>query len=309
MARVTLAGPELEDLRVEEPAASVRVLLPSAAGAELVVPEWAGNEFLLPDGQRPTIRTLTPRRLDADRSELDVEVVIHEDGAASKWAKTVRSGDPAAVSGPAHGYNIDPDSPSFFLAGDETAIPAISQLLECLPAGRSVHAQIEIVVPEAKLALPERPDATVSWRVLPSDAPPGTALVAAVRDTELDPGSRAWVAGEAAAVQRIRRELFEARGLPRPQASIRGYWKHGRKGGSRRQSLRGPTGWRSPDHEKGLVPRRDTPARLDETATSVGRCAWSPPVIMTPNRSCFESPSRPACTTFAPVGCHIAIGV
>ena len=230
MVRVTLAGPELEGLRVEEPAASVRVLLPTAAGVELVVPEWAGNEFLLPDGQRPTIRTLTPRRVDADRSELDVEVVIHGGGAASQWAKTARSGDLAAVSGPAHGYNIDADSPSFFLAGDETAIPAISQLLECLPAGRSIHAEIEIAVPEARIALPERPGATVRWLVLPSGATPGTALVEAVRDTELDPGSRVWVAGEAAAVQRIRRELFEARGLPRPQASIRGYWKHGPRG-------------------------------------------------------------------------------
>jgi NADPH-dependent ferric siderophore reductase len=39
-----------------------------------------------------------------------------------------------------------------------------------------------------------------------------------------------WVAGEAAAVQRIRRHLFEDRGLPRSQASVRGYWKHGRRG-------------------------------------------------------------------------------
>jgi len=34
-----------------------------------------------------------------------------------------------------------------------------------------------------------------------------------------------WVAGEAAAVHRIRRHLFDERGLPRRQATIRGYWK------------------------------------------------------------------------------------
>jgi NADPH-dependent ferric siderophore reductase len=39
-----------------------------------------------------------------------------------------------------------------------------------------------------------------------------------------------WVAGEAAAMQRIRRHLFEDRGLSRAQASVRGYWKHGRGG-------------------------------------------------------------------------------
>ena len=34
------------------------------------------------------------------------------------------------------------------------------------------------------------------------------------------------------AVQRIRRYLFEERGMPRAQTSIRGYWKHGRTGDS-----------------------------------------------------------------------------
>ena len=36
------------------------------------------------------------------------------------------------------------------------------------------------------------------------------------------------MAGEAAAVQRIRRHLFEDRGLTRAQATVRGYWKRGR---------------------------------------------------------------------------------
>jgi NADPH-dependent ferric siderophore reductase len=39
-----------------------------------------------------------------------------------------------------------------------------------------------------------------------------------------------WVAGEAAAMQRIRRHLFENRGLPRAHTWVRGYWKHGRSG-------------------------------------------------------------------------------
>src|ERR1700674_3950501 len=64
LIRVTLTGPELEGLAVDEPAASVRLLLPATANDDLVVPSWNGNEFLLPDGRRPTIRPFTPRRLD-----------------------------------------------------------------------------------------------------------------------------------------------------------------------------------------------------------------------------------------------------
>jgi NADPH-dependent ferric siderophore reductase len=39
-----------------------------------------------------------------------------------------------------------------------------------------------------------------------------------------------WAAGEAAAMQRIRRHLFDEREVPRAQATVRGYWKHGRRG-------------------------------------------------------------------------------
>ena len=42
--------------------------------------------------------------------------------------------------------------------------------------------------------------------------------------------TRVWAAGEAAAMQRIRRHLFEARDVPRPRTTIRGYWKFGRAG-------------------------------------------------------------------------------
>jgi NADPH-dependent ferric siderophore reductase len=70
----------------------------------------------------------------------------------------------------------------------------------------------------------------VDWCVLAPGAPPGEALAAAVRDVDLTPDARVWVAGEAAAVQRIRRHLFEEREIPRARTAVRGYWKHGRAG-------------------------------------------------------------------------------
>lgn len=224
MARVTLAGPDLEGLTVEQPAASVRVLLPSPGTDELVVPGWNGNEFLLPDGRRPSIRTFTPRRVDPETLELDVDVVLHGGGAASRWAATAGPGDPAAVSGPGRGYAIPADAPAFLLAGDETAIPAISQLLESLPADALVQVHIEVADPVARIALPRHPRAQVTWH-------DGDALPDAVTGAELVPGARIWVAGEAAAVQRIRRHLFEDRGVSRSHATVRGYWKRGRTAG------------------------------------------------------------------------------
>jgi NADPH-dependent ferric siderophore reductase len=230
LVRITFAGPDLESLTVEHPAASVRLLLPWPGTQELVVPSWNGNEFLLPDGRRPAIRTLTPRRVDPETFEIELDIVIHGGGVVSEWAQAAEPGDPAAISGPGRGYAIDRDAPAFFLGGDETAIPAISQILAALPAERPVQVHIEVAHPDARIALPDHPRVTAEWCDLTPDAPSGDALFAAVRSADLEPGIRVWVAGEAAAMQRIRHHLFEDRGLPRSQASVRGYWKHGRSG-------------------------------------------------------------------------------
>jgi NADPH-dependent ferric siderophore reductase len=230
LMRLTVGGPDLASFVVDEPAASVRLLLPSPGATELVMPAWNGNEFLFADGRRPVIRTFTPMRSDPDARELELWAVIHGDGPASEWAASATVGAPAAISGPGRGYTIDQDAPSFLLAGDETAIPAISQLLPLLPAAANVAVIIEVAAPDVRLALPPHPSATVTWVDLPAGAPPGDALVAAVAGADIDDSTQVWAAGEAAAVQRIRRNLFEDRGLPRTKTTVRGYWKHGRRG-------------------------------------------------------------------------------
>jgi NADPH-dependent ferric siderophore reductase len=230
LVRVTLAGPELKGLVIEQPAASVRLLLPSPGSDELVMPTWQGNEFLRPDGSRPAIRTLTPLRLDAETHRLDVEIVVHEGGAASAWALAAKEGDEVALSGPGRGYTVDEDATGFLLAGDESAIPAIGQVLEALPHDKPVRVLVEVADPAARLDLPAHPRAAVDWLDLPAGAPPGDAMVAAVAAADIPDGTRIWAAGEAAAVQRIRRLVLDERGLPRSDTWIRGYWKTGRAG-------------------------------------------------------------------------------
>jgi NADPH-dependent ferric siderophore reductase len=230
LVRVTLGGAELAGFTVDQPAASVRVLLPTPGGTDLVVPSWNGNEFLLPDGRRPTIRTLTPWRVDPDALELDVGIVVHGGGVASDWALSAEAGDSAAISGPGRGYTVDGDAPAYLVAGDETALPAITQVLDAVPDETPVQVRVEVAHPDGRLALLEHAGSTIDWCDLAPGAPPGDALDTAVRDVELTDGTRVWAAGEAAAMQRIRRHLFDDRGLPRAHTSVRGYWKHGRAG-------------------------------------------------------------------------------
>lgn len=226
LVRVTLGGPELEGFAVDQPAASVRLLLPSPGSDELVMPTWDGNEFLLPGGERPAIRTLTPRHVHG--GGLDVDIVLHDGGVASHWAAQATPGDEAAVSGPGRGFDVDPDVASYLLAGDESAIPAISQLLEAIPDDVSIDVRVEVAHPDARLELPGHPGTTVTWHDLAAGARAGDALVAAVESGEIPEDAHVWVAGEAAAVQRIRKHLAGDRGVPRSQTTVRGYWKVGR---------------------------------------------------------------------------------
>jgi len=224
MARVTLTGPALEGLVVEDPAASIRLLLPLPGAEELVLPAWTGNEFLLADGRRPTLRTFTPRRVDTSALEVDVDVVVHGAGAASAWAAAVEPGAPAALSGPGRGHRVDAGAGSYLLLGDETAIAAISQLLETLGADSAVRVHLES--DGDPLPLPPHPRAEVTWHHRAGGAPFGAALVGAAAAAA--PAGHVWAAGEAAAMQQLRRLLFDERGLPRARATVRGYWKAGR---------------------------------------------------------------------------------
>ena len=227
MRRITFAGSELEGLAIDEPAASVRLLIPSGGTERLVMPEWNGNEFLLADGSRPRIRTFTPRYLRSGPAELDLDIVLHGADGASGWAMAAGPGDPAAISGPGRGYEIDPLSDPLLLLGDETAIPAIAQLLEIVPSHTRIVVHLEVAHPDARIALPEHPGATVAWHDRAESEAAGVRLLEALVAEQIDDRARVWAAGEAAGVQRLRKHLAGI-GFDRARATVRGYWKAGR---------------------------------------------------------------------------------
>jgi NADPH-dependent ferric siderophore reductase len=227
MRRIVVGGRALDGLEIGEPAASVRVLFPPPGADALGMATWTGNQFELPTGERAPIRTFTPRHLDRRRDEMTIDFVVHGQGLAADWARTAGPGDEVAVSGPARGHVLDVDASAHLFAGDETAIPAISQLLEAAPAGKPVQVHVEIADPDARIDLPSHPDADVVWHVRADGAAPGDGFASAVEAIEELPES-IWIAGEAAAVQRLRKHLFDVRRRTRSTVTARGYWKHGR---------------------------------------------------------------------------------
>ena len=232
LVRVTLTGTGLQTFEPPDPGGSVRLLIPDELGGELVIPVWDGNAFRHRDGRRPVLRTLTPLRHDASRGELDVDIVLHGTAPLSEWAVAARPGDPAAISGPGRGYSIDVQATSYLVAGDESAIPAIGQLVDAVPDTARTTVIVEVARPDARVAFADRPNVEVRWVDLPPGSEPGAALVPAVLGSQISTdATRVWAAGEAAAMQRIRGHLFTALGMTRSRATVRGYWKHGRTSG------------------------------------------------------------------------------
>lgn len=221
MVRVTFTGSELAGLRIDEPAASVRLLLPNS-GEALAIPIWNGNEFLREDGTRPIIRTFTPRRLED--AELDLDLVLHSAGAASAWALQATVGDAAAVSGPGRGYPIKADVDEYLLIGDESAIPAISQLIEAIGADAMIRVHLEVDDEFGTVDVPDHPLRELTWHLL-GDEPRGSHMTRALAAEQIGAATAIWCAGQAAAMQQIRNLLFKELGLPRVIATVRGYWK------------------------------------------------------------------------------------
>lgn len=225
LLRLTLEGEVLRGWEVPQPASSMRMVVPWT-GEELELPDWNGNEFLLADGRRPALRTFTPLRVDGAAGRLDVEVVRHPGGAVSGWAEQADVGSVAALSGPGTGYDYPDGAERLLVLGDETALPAITQLIETAPAGMSLDVHVEVVTSDARVQLPTADRCTVTWYDTEAGEVPGQRLAAVVSALEALPnGTDLWAAGEASAMQAIRIHLFKTLGVERSRGTVRGYWK------------------------------------------------------------------------------------
>jgi NADPH-dependent ferric siderophore reductase len=225
MARIHLQGDDLTEMEPPQPAASVRLFTPFPGSNELPSIVWNGNAYRLADGTRPLIRTFTPLHFDSAAGRLDLDVVLHEAGATTRWLEMAQPGDPVAVSGPGRGYTIDPEPAGYLLAGDESALPAIRQVIEAIAPDVVVRVVVEVGSSKACQELPFHPGVDTKWAVRLVGAEPGSALLPALRAVEVDNAVTAWAAGEAGAMFHVRKYLLEECSLDRRRVTVRGYWK------------------------------------------------------------------------------------
>jgi len=276
--RLTLTGPDLSGFGVGGADQRIKLVLSRDGGpvGDLLTdgPGWYQEYCALPDDRRPYLRTYTVRAARPELAELDVDVVLHgvddgHAGPAAGWAAAARVGDPLVILGPdrpgtGRAWGVEwapPADGTLFLAGDETAVPAISAIVEALPAGRRTVAVLEVPDALDVLSLDVPPGVQVRWLVRGTRGR-GEALGPAVHaalcelgvaapsggdepeDVDLDggvlwevpdagaDGCYAWLAGEAGMVKLLRRRLVRDLGVPRTSVAFMGYWRLGAAEGS-----------------------------------------------------------------------------
>ncbi|MFZ0610391.1 MAG: siderophore-interacting protein, partial [Xanthobacteraceae bacterium] len=159
-------------------------------------------------------RDFTPRRYDAAADTLEIDFAIHDAGPATRWAAQAKTGDTLALGGPRGSFIIPTDFDWHLLAGDETALPAITRRLTELPAGTRAVVVVEVDGPSDEIALPTDTKATVTWAHRDGAAAGASDVLArTLASLKLPNGDYyAWVACESLTAKALRKQLIADHG-------------------------------------------------------------------------------------------------
>ena len=184
LVSVLVRGDELDAFADAAPTSHLKVFLPAPGQDEPLLPEFLPEGQAIPDDARPSVRTYTPRRFDAATGTLEIQFVLHGAGPASDWAERVSAGDKLAVAGPGGRFVMDADAERWWIAGDESAIPAVATLLEALPAAAAAEVHLEVADADDEVEFASQAKTEITWhhrRTPTPSAPSSTKPRAAPR--------------------------------------------------------------------------------------------------------------------------------
>jgi NADPH-dependent ferric siderophore reductase len=163
---------------------------------------------------------------------LDIEFAIHGEpgdrGVAAEWAASAPLGARIGVGGPRGSMLLDGAPDAWFLAGDETAVPAIRRFAGSMAPDAAGAVVIEVPDAARELAISAPPGVTVSYAHRGA-APGGTALAA--RLDELTAVDRphgdvfAFIAAEQSIMRPGRALAIDRWGLDTDRIVVKGYWR------------------------------------------------------------------------------------
>ena len=227
MVSVLVTGDDLDAYGAAPPTSHLKVFLPAEGQTEPLLPRQTPDGPVYPDGPPPVVRTYTPRRYDPQTRILEIQFLLHGTGPATEWAQRAKPGDKLAVGGPGGRFSMEPAADHWWLAADESAIPAVGTLLDVLQETATAEVHIEVDGPDDEIAMESRAKTSITWHHRRSGEAFGAELARAAREASIPDGARVWVACEAAAMRDIRRYLLTDKKVPRDALVTRGYWRVG----------------------------------------------------------------------------------
>ncbi|WP_194420490.1 siderophore-interacting protein [Microbacterium abyssi] len=158
---------------------------------------------------------------------LEVEFAVHGDeGVAARWAATAPLGSQIGVGGPRGSAVITGTPGSWFLAGDETAIPAIRRFA-ALIGDQPARVVVEVRGSEDEIAIDAPSKAEWLHR---GNAPAGSALISLLEglgeSDAVGTDPFVFIAAEQSVVK-PGRALLARWGVDTDHATVKGYWKRG----------------------------------------------------------------------------------
>lgn len=208
-----------------------KVLVPPKGINKIHFPDFDYDkmEWILPEEHlRPKIRTYTHRGIDLEANEIWIDFVAHgEEGPASAWAIHAKKDDKLGVLMKNGKSELYRKTNWYLLAGDATAIPVLSAILEDLPATTKGICIIEVHDEKDEQKIETKADIEFIW--LHNKTPQKSSELAnIVKTIDLPNEDRfAYVAAEFSSVKEIRNYLRKEQQWTKEELYAYSYWKSG----------------------------------------------------------------------------------
>jgi NADPH-dependent ferric siderophore reductase len=214
LRRISLTHPSLKDVGELNPGAHVKIIIPPEKGNQSVR------------------RTYTIRKLDRVSGMMDIEFVLHGDnGPASAWATNVSINNYLGL-GIKQSRKIINWSDWYLFVGDESAIPAITAILESLPEGTPGLAFIEVSSRFGIFQINTKSSVKICW--LSREEEPSVHYSKLLKGLEgLEPPDAshysryAFIAGEHDMVNTVKKHISQQLGFEREELHATIYWTRG----------------------------------------------------------------------------------
>lgn len=230
LLRVTVTGRDLQGFPEDQSGTHIKVFFPNRDNGVLELPYREGDTLFW-TANKPVVRAYTARKYHADVNELDIDFVIHgEDSPGGGWAIKAKVGSQIGLVGPAGPTPLIEPADWYIIAGDLTAVPAISAILEDFPSDSQGYVFIEIDDIEDKHDIKHPQGIVLKWLLRQSNSDQYllsnaiTCLVAPCGAKSLS----AFIAGENESVIACRKMLKERHQLSRKNMYAIPYWKRGK---------------------------------------------------------------------------------